>query len=677
MAESSFPVFEQALHRRLDVAQREGFFDVDVGPVFQPPDLRVHGVDHREQDERDVAQHFVVADLHQQVETVHFGHQGVADDQVARLFFEDGEGFGAVFRRKDAVGVLEILDQKLSQVGSVLHDHDVEGLRLRLPVFRAIGWFGGVYPPPSQTWRLGLLIGSPAHFVEEVHRLDRKFHAALVAYGLAHGVEVADRDARYVGAGAHLVDEVLRRGELIQLDQRLGPLQDDVGVADEREVRVAALPVDQFALEETHVLAVAVVGRGALVEPEVAAAGSLQVERPAELLADHVLVAVESRREAVHRFVGGDDRLLEPRVALVVGGLDPGLVAVVEVVAVEDVLSADADRLGLLRRQFRVAFQPVAAEEHGPLSRRQLVPVLKPGHLAPFEFRAVVGKPLQQHAGDVLGLVEVTFVAAQAEHHRVAVERPGLSPRPGGFVAEALHGLLPADAAVGGVVVHQVIAREVGPEMVAEGRVGVRHRDTLQGVVPEEQARVVEVFEVHHVVDDHRVFPVAALAHEVPAADDARHGREPSGEDPRRGVDGFEVFLLAGDPVGVAETAVHLESQVVVRAFLFEGIEFEGVFFGQFAECLVAGILIYIPERAGIESAAPPADVGRDEFSVGGRRSRKRLVGQPAFELFVLGRGYGEDAIGQFRHCLPGSASREKEGRQQCCAIGSGSHVRQ
>lgn len=173
------------------------------------------------------------------------------------------------------------------------------------------------------------------------------------------------------------------------------------------------------------------------------------------------------------------------------------------------------------------------------------------------------------------------------------------------------------------------------------------------------------------------VFPVAALAHEVPAADDARHGREPSGEDPRRGVDGFEVFLLAGDPVGVAETAVHLESQVVVRAFLFEGIEFEGVFFGQFAECLVAGILIYIPERAWIESAAPPADVGRDEFSVGGRRSRKRLVGQPAFELFVLGRGYGEDAIGQFRHCLPGSASREKKGRQQCCAIGSGSHVRQ
>ena len=179
---------------------------------------------------------------------------------------------------------------------------------------------------------------------------------------------------------------------------------------------------------------------------------------------------------------------------------------------------------------------------------------------------AVVGKPLQQHAGDVLGLVEVTFVAAQAEHHRVAVERPCLSPRPGGFVAEALHGLLPADAAVGGVVVHQVIAREVGPEMVAEGRVGVRHRDALQGVVPEEQARVVEVFEVHHVVDDHRVFPVAALAHEVPAADDARHGREPSGEDPRRGVDGFEVFLLAGDPVGVAETAIHLESQVVVRA---------------------------------------------------------------------------------------------------------------
>ena len=101
-----------------------------------------------------MAQHFVVTDLHQQVETVHFGHQGVADDQVAGLFFEDGEGFGAVFRRKDAVGVLEILDQKLSQVGSVLHDHDVEGLRLRLPVFRAIGrffgWFGGAYPPPRR-----------------------------------------------------------------------------------------------------------------------------------------------------------------------------------------------------------------------------------------------------------------------------------------------------------------------------------------------------------------------------------------------------------------------------------------------------------------------------------------------------------------------------------------------
>lgn len=162
----------------------------------------------------------------------------------------------------------------------------------------------------------------------------------------------------HVGAGAHLVDEVLRRGELVQLDQRLGPLQDDVGVADEREVRVAALPVDQFALEETHVLAVAVVGRGAFVEPEVAAAGSLQVERPAELLADHVLVAVESRTETVHRLVRRDDRLLEPRVAVVVGGLDPGLVAVVEVVAVEDVLSADADRLGFCEASFALLFSP-------------------------------------------------------------------------------------------------------------------------------------------------------------------------------------------------------------------------------------------------------------------------------------------------------------------------------
>ena len=157
-----------------------------------------------------------------------------------------------------------------------------------------------------------------------------------------------------------------------------------------REVRVAALPVDQFTLEETHVLAVAVVGRGAFVEPEVAAAGSLQVERPAELLADHVLVAVEPRCKTVHRFVGGDDRLLEPRVTVLVSRLDAGLVAIVEVVTVEDVLSADADRLCLLRRQLRVAFQPVAAEEHSPLFGRQLVPVLEPGHLAPLELRAVV-----------------------------------------------------------------------------------------------------------------------------------------------------------------------------------------------------------------------------------------------------------------------------------------------
>ena len=250
-----------------------------------------------------------------------------------------------------------------------------------------------------------------------------------------------------MGAGAHLVDEVLRRGELVQLDQRLGPLQDDVGVADEREVRVAALPVDQFALEETHVLAVAVVGRGALVEPEVAAAGSLQVERPAELLADHVLVAVESRREAVHRFVGGDDRLLEPRVALVVGGLDPGLVAVVEVVAVEDVLPADADRLGLLRRQLRVAFQPVAAEEHGPLSGRQLVPVLKPGHLAPFELRAVV--------------VLVVVDEIRRRFHLV----------PAAVGVAGAHGLLDVVAVAGLLVVldgedHLVVALVVGAEEV-------------------------------------------------------------------------------------------------------------------------------------------------------------------------------------------------------------------
>ena len=97
-----------------------------------------------------MAQHFVVTDLHQQIETVHFGHQGIADDQVARLFFEDGEGLGAVFRRKDIIDVLEILDQELPQVGSVLYDHDVERLR-----FRVIGWFfswfgDADFPPPCR-----------------------------------------------------------------------------------------------------------------------------------------------------------------------------------------------------------------------------------------------------------------------------------------------------------------------------------------------------------------------------------------------------------------------------------------------------------------------------------------------------------------------------------------------
>ena len=115
-------------------------------------------------------------------------------------------------------------------------------------------------------------------------------------------------------------------------------------------------------------------------------------------------------------------------------------------------------------------------------------------------------------------------------------------------------------------------------------------------------------FEVHHIVDDYGEVPDILL--EVPTAERANDGVETTCQRLGTIAEHGHIGLVAGQTIAVTIAAKELEAYVVVGGYPLQWVEFKGVFLGQSLDFRVFGVLIDVPHRAGIETTAPPIDVG-------------------------------------------------------------------
>ena len=191
-----------------------------------------------------------------------------------------------------------------------------------------------------------------------------------------------------------------------------------------------------------------------------------------------------------------------------------------------------------------------------------------------------------------------------------------------------------------GVVTVMVLHRDVG---MADRHVAV---DGVARVLrgPEEH------LEVHHVVDDNRIVPLA----EVPRANHADAGI--AARDKALG--GLDDHLFRVSVVQrlhlLAETAEDHEAQIVRPFIILYTLQPVGVFFGFGQQFFVARKAVALPERAGEESACPV--LGIDGPELGHQRTGK------AVRRVELGGGVQQLAVGHpdgmFQRCDLGVAFR-------------------
>ena len=105
-------------------------------------------------------------------------------------------------------------------------------------------------------------------------------------------------------------------------------------------------------------------------------------------------------------------------------------------------------------------------------------------------------------------------------------------------------------------------------------------------------------------------------AETVPRLDDAGIGMETGAE--RTGRLGQDIFVcgLWSETVGVAITAVHHETNVVVAGESLGGLHVGGIDQGRVFQGLVARIVGQIPQRTGEEAGGPEVDAAFRHFAV-------------------------------------------------------------
>jgi len=188
--------------------------------------------------------------------------------------------------------------------------------------------------------------------------------------------------------------------------------------------------------------------------------------------------------------------------------------------------------------------------------------------------------------------LQIGRVFRLAKHHGIAVKPPCLAACPGGAVCCSLHRLACEDVAAFRIVIHEMIAAGVVAEMILPGSIGVTQGDLPQPLSPTLAGGESEQFEVHHVIDDDRIFPAA----EVPGTDLADLGIEARGKRLRALHQDPAVALVLRQAVAVAITATEHEPDVMITGVVLEALQPRGVILGRGQPLRLAGGFIKIPQ---------------------------------------------------------------------------------
>ncbi len=136
---------------------------------------------------------------------------------------------------------------------------------------------------------------------------------------------------------------------------------------------------------------------------------------------------------------------------------------------------------------------------------------------------------------------------------------------------------------------------EILPEMVAHRSVGMRYGDIFQRIILEQHRSVEQMFKIHHIVNDDRIFPITSFSDKIPASYRPRDRRKPLRKRQCRCMQRLEKSGFTCNPVGIAITAVHLESQVVVLCLVLQRLKLQSIADSQLLYLGIPGIFIYIP----------------------------------------------------------------------------------
>ena len=128
-----------------------------------------------------------------------------------------------------------------------------------------------------------------------------------------------------------------------------------------------------------------------------------------------------------------------------------------------------------------------------------------------------------------------------------------------------------------------------------------------------------EQFQIHHIVDDHRVLP--SLAQEVPTAYHTCSRIHALCQFLCSSHQHLPAILIVRQAIGVAIAAVQLEADVVVGMHLQQGLQLLCLLQGHVTDGRRLSELIDIPQAAGKESTAPPVQVGGAQRAVGIQRT--------------------------------------------------------
>ena len=202
--------------------------------------------------------------------------------------------------------------------------------------------------------------------------------------------------------------------------------------------------------------------------------------------------------------------------------------------------------------------------------------------------------------GDPFGVLQVFRIARLAVAHRIAVESPRLSAGPRRRVGITLERAPALDRAVV-VVAHDMERTGVVAEMVLHRDVGMADRHIAVDGIARVFRGPEEHLEVHHVVDDDRVVPLA----EIPRTDQADTGGATRNE-ALGGLDDHRFRMPVVQRLHLlAEAAEDHETQVVRPLIILYTLQPAGVFLRFGKEFFVAREAVALPKRPGKKSARP------------------------------------------------------------------------